>query len=69
MYLINKLLKLFICSRNVNLSIRLQDDFTLFYDANKNNNVDFIVQRNFESEIPIEVGRGEKKINGKLKMQ
>lgn len=55
-----KLLENLIASNLNNLSIKSQNDFTLFYDANKNNNVDFIVQRNFESEIPIEVGRGEK---------
>jgi hypothetical protein len=34
--------------------------FSLYYDENKKNNVDFIIHRSFEKPIPIEVGRGKK---------
>jgi len=34
--------------------------FSLYYNANKKNNVDFIIHRSFEKPIPIEVGRGKK---------
>ena len=55
-----KLLENLVASNLNNLSIRQLDDFTVYYDGNKSKNVDFIVQKNFESEIPIEVGRGKK---------
>ena len=34
--------------------------FTLYYDANKKRNVDFILQQDFKNPVPIEVGRGKK---------
>lgn len=43
-----------------NFTQRGNDCFTLYYDANKKRNVDFILQRDFKNPIPIEVGRGRK---------
>ena len=34
--------------------------FSKYYDANKKNNVDFLIQEEFQKTIPIEVGRGSK---------
>ena len=34
--------------------------FSLYYDANKNDNVDFVIKEEFQKPIPIEVGRGKK---------
>ncbi len=39
---------------------RKYDYLTLFYDSNKNGNVDFIIKEEFGRIIPIEVGRGKK---------
>lgn len=43
-----------------NFTQRGNDCFTLYYDANKKRNVDFILQRDFKNPVPIEVGRGRK---------
>lgn len=43
-----------------NFTQRGNDCFTLYYDANKKQNVDFILQRDFKNPVPIEVGRGRK---------
>lgn len=43
-----------------NFTQRGNDCFTLYYDANKKRNVDFILQRDFKNPVPIEVGRGKK---------
>jgi len=34
--------------------------FTIYYDSNKKNNVDFLLQEEFKNPIPLEVGRGKK---------
>ncbi|MBE6494725.1 MAG: ATP-binding protein [Methanosphaera stadtmanae] len=34
--------------------------FTIYYDSNKKNNVDFLLQEEFKNPIPIEVGIGKK---------
>jgi len=52
-----------------NFTQRGNDCFTLYYDANKKRNVDFILQRDFKNPVPIEVGRGRKKIKNKSLMQ
>lgn len=43
-----------------NFTQRGNDCFTLYYDANKKRNVDFILQRDFKNPVPIEVGCGRK---------
>ena len=43
-----------------NFTQRGNNYFTLYYDANKKRNVDFILQQDFKSPVPIEVGRGKK---------
>jgi len=43
-----------------NLKQRENNYFTLYYDANKKQNVDFILQQDFKNPVPIEVGRGQK---------
>lgn len=42
------------------LSNNLNELFSVYYDGNSKKNVDFIVQKNFDKMIPIEVGRGKK---------
>lgn len=43
-------------------NVYCQEDiyFNLYYDANKRNNVDFLIRKGFENPIPLEVGRGKK---------
>ena len=43
-----------------NFTQRRNNYFTLYYDANKKRNVDFILQQDFKNPVPIEVGRGKK---------
>ena len=43
-----------------NFTQRGNNYFTLYYDANKKRNVDFILQQDFKNPVPIEVGRGTK---------
>jgi hypothetical protein len=43
-----------------NFKQRGNNYFTLYYDANKKRNVDFILQQDFKNPVPIEVGRGKK---------
>ena len=43
-----------------NFTQRGNNYFTLYYDANKKRNVDFILQQDFKNPVPIEVGRGKK---------
>ena len=43
-----------------NFTQRGNNYFTLYYDANKKRNVDFILQQDFKNPVPIEVGRGRK---------
>ena len=35
-------------------------NFSLYYDASKKSNVDFIIQKPFKKPVPIEVGKGKK---------
>nr|WP_292893063.1 DUF4143 domain-containing protein [Methanobrevibacter sp.] len=55
------LLENLIASNLFNLSNRQFSNFTIYYDANKKTNVDFLIQEESENIIPIEVGRGKKK--------
>ena len=55
------LLENLIASNLFNLSNKEFTNFTIYYDANKKTNVDFLIQRESENIIPIEVGRGKKK--------
>lgn len=55
------LLENLVASNLFNLSHRQFADFTIYYDADKKRNVDFLIQKDSENIIPIEVGRGEKK--------
>ena len=50
-----------VASNLFNLSNSRIDSFNIYYDPNKNKNVDFVIQDSFENPIPIEVGRGKKK--------
>ena len=50
-----------IASNLFNLSNKEITPISIYYDSNKKQNVDFIIQENFESPIPLEVGRGDKK--------
>lgn len=55
------LLENLVASNLFNLSNRQFSNFTIYYDANKKTNVDFLIQQESENIIPIEVGRGKKK--------
>ncbi len=55
-----------VASNLFNLSNTQIDSFNIYYDPNKEKNVDFVIQDNFENPIPIEVGRGKKK-KGQIK--
>ena len=55
------LLENLVASNLFNLSDRQFSNFTIYYDANKKTNVDFLIQQESENIIPIEVGRGKKK--------
>ena len=55
------LLENLVASNLFNLSNRQFSDFTIYYDANMKINVDFLIQKDCENVVPIEVGRGEKK--------
>ena len=55
------LLENLIASNLFNLSNNEFTNFTIYYDANKKTNVDFLIQEESENIIPIEVGRGKKK--------
>ena len=55
------LLENLIASNLFNLSNRQFTDFAIYYDANKKKNVDFLIQKDSNNVIPIEVGRGTKK--------
>ncbi len=55
------LLENLIASNLFNLSNKQFTDFTIYYDGDKKRNVDFLIQKNTENIIPIEVGRGTKK--------
>lgn len=55
------LLENLIASNLFNLSNKEFTNFTIYYDANKKINVDFLIQEESENIIPIEVGRGKKK--------
>ncbi|WP_458453389.1 ATP-binding protein, partial [Methanobrevibacter sp.] len=55
------LLENLIATNLFNLSNREFTNFTIYYDANKDKNVDFLIQKDSENIIPIEVGRGKKK--------
>ena len=55
------LLENLVASNLFNLSYRQFTNFTIYYDANKKRNVDFLIQKDPENIIPIEVGRGKKK--------
>ena len=54
------LLENLVASILFNLTQRGNKYFTLYYDANKKKNVDFILQQDFKNPVPIEVGRGKK---------
>lgn len=54
------LLENLVASILFNLTQRENNYFTLYYDANKKRNVDFILQQDFKNPVPIEVGRGKK---------
>ena len=54
------LLENLVASILFNLTQRENNYFTLYYDANKKKNVDFILQQDFKNPVPIEVGRGKK---------
>lgn len=55
------LLENLVASNLFNLSYMQFTNFTIYYDANKKRNVDFLIQKDSENIIPIEVGRGKKK--------
>lgn len=54
------LLENLIASILFNLSNKQFADFKLYYDGDKKRNVDFLIQKDSENVIPIEVGRGKK---------
>ena len=54
------LLENHVASLLFNFTQRGNNYFTLYYDANKKRNVDFILQQDFKNPVPIEVGRGKK---------
>ena len=54
------LLENLIASNLFNLSNREFTNFTIYYDANKKKNVDFLIHKESENIVPIEVGRGRK---------
>lgn len=55
------LLENLVASGLFNLSNKQFTNFTIYYDADKKRNVDFLIQKNSQNIIPIEVGRGKKK--------
>ena len=55
------LLENLVASNLFNLSNNQFTNFTIYYDADKKRNVDFLIQKDCENIIPIEVGRGKKK--------
>ena len=55
------LLENLVASCLFNLSNKQFTNFTIYYDADKKRNVDFLIQKNSQNIIPIEVGRGKKK--------
>ena len=54
------LLENLVASTLFNIRNRKNNHFHIYYDANKKNNVDFIIKKDFENPIPIEVGHGNK---------
>ena len=54
------LLENLVASSLFNLSLDYELGFNVYYDARKKSNVDFLIQRLFQSPIPIEVGSGKK---------
>ena len=54
------LLENMVASILFNLSNKQFTDFKIYYDGNKKRNVDFLIQKDSENIIPIEVGRGNK---------
>lgn len=54
------LLENLVASTLHNTYLNREDFFTLYYDNHKRGNVDFIVDNQIKSPIPIEVGRGKK---------
>ena len=54
------LLENLVASSLFNLSNREFRNFAIYYDATKKRNVDFLIQKDAESVVPIEVGRGNK---------
>ncbi len=62
------LLENLVASTLFNIRNRKNNHFHIYYDVNKKNNVDFIIKKDFENPIPIEVGHGNKNKN-KLLMQ
>lgn len=55
------LLENMVASNLFNLLNKEYRSFNIYYDADKKKNVDFLISQDFNSIIPIEVGRGEKK--------
>ena len=55
------LLENLVASNLFNLSNSEFTNVTVYYDANKNGNADFLIQRGSDNIVPIEVGRGKKK--------
>ena len=55
------LLENLVASSLFNLSNSQFTNFTIYYDADKKRNVDFLIQKDSENIIPIEVGHGKKK--------
>lgn len=53
------LLENLVASTLINLKHK-HNHFAVYYDANKKNNVDFLLQEEFKNPIPIEVGMGKK---------
>lgn len=54
------LLENMVASILFNLSNKQFTDFKIYYDGNKKRKVDFLIQKDSENIIPIEVGRGNK---------
>ena len=54
------LLENLVASTLSNTYLNREEFFTLYYDAHKKGNVDFIVDNEVKNPIPIEVGRGKK---------
>ncbi|WP_332870913.1 ATP-binding protein [Methanobrevibacter oralis] len=54
------LLENLVASTLFNIRNRKNNHFHIYYDVNKKNNVDFIIKKDFENPIPIEVGHGNK---------